>query len=331
MSDLSFVRYAMLIAKGGANAEMDAVIAKAMEFYGPESNVVAMIQRAATTTNDIGADAAFRTLGGKSFLEMVARHSLIGKIDAISRFRRMPANIPFLAQTNRPAASWTGEGELVFAGKNTFQKHSLSRRKIAALIVNTNELLEGLGPKFETNVEADLVNPIAHLESDSLINPSNEGLEGKSPASITNGLSELSGTSNPRNDIQTLVSNFQGDLETAVLVMHPSVGVAAGGYFNDTVGARGGECAGLPTVTSSSLEADSNGHLISLVDPAGISLLDEGVDVRISKEGSIKISDEGGMYSLFQNDLTAMIATRYLNWEVVRPGSVLTMRVNWGE
>lgn len=327
MNDFSLVRYAMFLAQADGNTGL--ALAQAMKYYGPNSNVVAMIQRTSSGTQDIGTDAAFRSLGGDPFLEMVARRSLLGKINAISRFRKAAPNVSFLAQTARPVASWTGEGENVYATKNTFQPHKLSRLKIAALVVNTEELLSGLGPTFESAVANDLVVPIAHLESDSLFNPSNEGIPEKSPASLTYGLSELSGTSSPREDIQTLVENFQGDLDTAVLVMDPTIAVIAGGYFNDSLGARGGECAGIPTLTSSSLESDSDGHLITLVDPSGIAMLDEGVDIRTSTAASIKISDEEGMYSLFQNSLKGMIATRYLNWETVRPGSVLSMRVGW--
>ncbi|MCY1497742.1 hypothetical protein D9M68_317130 [compost metagenome] len=93
---------------------------------------------------------------------------------------------------------------------------------------------------------------------------------------------------------------------------------------------RGGDFFGVPVVTSDSVPVDSNGAVVALIDPAGILLTDEGVQIKHSNLSTIGISGEQYL-SLWQNNLTAALAERFLNWEVARAGSIAWLSgVQWG-
>lgn len=253
----------------------------------------------------------------------------------------IPAETRVLAQTERPAAHWTGQGQPKVATHTAFEQKRLDSKKITALLVLTNELLQGQGAAFESAVSNDLVNPIAALEGISFLDPANAG-GAESPASITNGVTPVPSSGNDadavRADIRALFAAFGGSLETAVIAMHPETALelsmmqATLGETSLTV--RGGELFGVPVVTSDSVPKDSNGALVALIDPAGIILTDEGVDIQQSTIATIQMDDGqggSGYLSLWQNNLTSALAERFLNWEAVRSGSIAWLSgVQWG-
>lgn len=323
-----------------ANRDRQIALTSSRKLYGHSSAVVRLLEKAVVTTGDLHADPDFRS-AGRSFIELVQTRSLIGKINAVSPFRMIPAETRVLAQTERPAAHWTGQGQPKVATHTAFEQKRLDSKKITALLVLTNELLQGQGAAFESAVSNDLVNPIAALEGISFLDPANAGGT-ESPASITNGVTPVSSSGNDadavRADIRALFAAFGGSLETAVIAMHPETALelsmmqATLGETSLTV--RGGELFGVPVVTSDSVPKDSSGALVALIDPAGIILTDEGVDIQQSTIATIQMDDGqggSGYLSLWQNNLTSALAERFLNWEAVRAGSVAWLSdVQWG-
>ncbi|MGU1371682.1 phage major capsid protein [Pseudomonas aeruginosa] len=323
-----------------ANRDRQSALTISRSLYGHSSAVVRLLEKAVVTTSDLHADPDFRS-AGRAFIELVQTRSLIGKINSISPFRAIPAETRVLAQTERPAAYWTAQGQPKVATHTAFEQKRLDSKKVTALLVLTNELLQGQGAAFESAVSNDLVNPIAALEGVSFLDPTNSG-NAESPASITSGVTPIPSSGSDadavRTDIRALFASFGGSLETAVIAMHPesalelSMMQASLGETSLTV--RGGEMFGIPVVTSNSVPKDSNGALVALIDPAGILLTDEGVDIKQSTIATIQTDDgQGGTgyLSLWQNDLTSALAERFLNWEAVRAGSVSWLSgVQWG-
>lgn len=339
MRDLVLAQYVKaLLSADGRPAE---ALALSKSLYGYSNPAVRFFEKSTVGTGDLNADPDFRS-AGRAFIELVQIRSLIGKINAISPFRSVPAHTRILAQTDRPVAYWTSEGAQKLASHTAFEQKSLDTKKITGLLVLTKELLTGQGAAFESAVSNDLVNPIAALEGFSFLDPSNGGIPNQSPASVTNGVvavpSSGSDADAVRADIRALFAAFDGSLETAVMAMHPDTALslslmqASLGETGLTV--RGGDLFGVPVVTSDSVPVDSNGAVVALVDPAGILLTDEGVQFRHSTLSTIGIAavPEGTQYlSLWQNNLTAALAERFLNWEVARPGSVAWLSgVQWG-
>jgi len=315
-------------ALGSVDGGIDEAVNHVRNFHGPQSSVFLYLEKSSTGTSDLGADADFKYSPLYPSVQQIKRYSLPGKINAISPFRQAFQDVPVLRQNSRPVTAYVAESGLIPVEKSTFDQLKIPGKKIAGLMVFPKELLMAVGETFEQSVTSDIVNPMAYLESQIFIDPDNAGITDKVPASVTYDTAPLSSTGSARGDIQRLVDNFQGDIEKAVLVMHPATGVKAGAYFNDTVGARGGDCAGIPTVTSNALPFDSNGSLISLIDPSGILMMDDGISITKSTAASIEFTT-GEFYSLFQNDLVGIIITRNLTWEVARAGSVLSIAPTW--
>ncbi|TLX69838.1 phage major capsid protein [Pseudomonas nicosulfuronedens] len=339
MRELALAHYVKAMLAAGGNPR--EAYSQASEKYGHSNTVVRFLEKGAVGTWDLNADPDFRS-AGRAFIEMVQVRSLIGRINAVSPFRAVPLKTRVLAQTERPVAYWTAEGNKKIASNTAFEQKYLDSMKITGLLVLTDELLQGQGAAFESAVSNDLVNPIASLEGITFLDPSNVGIPGQSPASVTNGVAPVpsSGTDAAavREDIRALFAAFDGSLETAVLAMHPdtalSLSLMQAPLGQTTLTVRGGELFGVPVVTSDSVPMDSSGSLVALIDPAGILLSDTGVNINHSRIASLEVDgDSNGpqFLSLWQNNLTAALAERFVNWEVARAGSVAWLSgVQWG-
>lgn len=338
MREFVLSQFVKAILSNGGNREAALSISRSL--YGHSNAAVRLLEKAAVGTSDLHADPDFRS-AGRAFIELVQIRSLIGKINAISPFRSIPAETRVLAQTERPVAYWTGQGQAAVATHTAFEQKRLDSKKITGLLVLTKELLDGQGAAFESAVSNDLVNPIAALEGLTLLDPANSGSV-ESPASITNGVAPVPSSGNDaaavRADVRALFAAFEGSLETAVIAMHPETALELSmmqtSLGESSLTVRGGELFGVPVVTSDAVPVDSSGALVALMDPAGILLTDEGVDITQSHITNIQVSDgEGGAQylSLWQNNLVAAMAERFLSWEVARAGSVAWLSgVQWG-
>lgn len=323
MRELVLAQYIKCLAIAGGRTISAISVAKSQ--FGENSPVARLLEKSYLTVGDLGADPDYRS-AGRAFIELVRSRSLLGKIQALSGFRKVPANTKLMVQNEAPVAYWTAEGQPVPITHTGFDQVQLAPMKIMALIAMTQELLQGQGADFESAIGRDLVKPVATLEGMSFIDPANAGIPGESPASITHGVAALTGSSDPKADMKLLIDNFSGDLETAVLVCTPTDGLALynAGYL--AAGARGGEVGGLPLATSSSVPVDSSGSLVALIDPAQIMLLDDGVNLAMSEQATVQTGEDTNgdpeFISFWQQNLAGILATRRLNWKAVRPGAV---------
>ncbi len=307
----------LLHAKAMTGGDPVNALAYAKAQFGPGNPVVELLQKEVMGTGDLGDDADFLA-AGRGFMELVRPRSLIGKIAAVSAFRRVSFNTPMLKQTSRPTAVWTAEGQMIPVTDTSFETDTLASTKIAGIIPMTSELLKGAGANFESTMSRDLSRSVAELESLSFILPSNAGTLGESPASVTNGVTPVAGTFTTAADgLTALLDAFNGDLETAVLVGSPGMGISLHSAGYEGAGAKGGEVLGIPFVTSSTVP---DGFL-ALIDPAGILLADEGVMLDLSGHATLTM-ESGEVVSLWQQNLSAIKATRIVNWKISREGSV---------
>lgn len=338
MREIALSSYVKALLAGDGSRSQALSIVKAANV---SSAGIRLLEKSIVTTSDLNADPDFRS-AGRAFIEMVKIRSLIGKINSISQFRIVPTKTRVLAQTERPAAYWTSEGGQSLATHTAFTPKVLDSKKITGLLILTKELVMGQGPAFEAAVSNDLINPIAALEGITFLEPTNTGIPGESPAAVTYGVAPVPSSGSEavavRTDIKALFAAFGGSLESAVLVMHPETALSLSlmqavlGESGLTV--RGGDLFGVPVVTSDSVPLDSSGAIVALIDPAGILLSDDGVDIQHSDAATVFLTgDSNGpeVLSLWQNNLVAAQARRYLNWEVARPGAVAWLSgVQWG-
>lgn len=307
----------LLQAKAVAGGDPVNAVGYAKAQFGPGNAVVSLLEKEVMATGDLGSDPDFLA-AGRGFVELIRSRSLIGKIAAASPFRRVPFETRTLRQTGTPVAAWTSEGERIPVTDSNFDSTKLSHAKIAGIIPMTSELLKGAGANFESAMSRDLIRAVAELESLSFILPSNAGTPGESPASVTNGVTPLAGAfTDPQAGLLALLEAFQGDLETAVLVAAPMLGIGLHRAGYEGAGAMGGDVLGIPLVTSSVVPEG----FLALIDPAGILLADDGVLLDLSGQSTLTLEDDS-VVSLWQMNLAAIKAVRLVNWLTARDGSV---------
>ena len=289
--------------------------------WGPNSRVAAILQKGMLSTVNVANDPDLRA-ASNGFLSLVRSRSLIGKIAAVSGFAKVPFETPTLIQKTPLGAAWTGETRVIALATSSFDTTTLPRKKIATIVPQTNELLKGAGADFESALSRDLVATVADLEGSAFITASNVETE-DNPAAVTAGITPTVGTTDPRADVKALLESFTGDIENAVIVTRPEAGLTLynAGFLGS--GVKGGDVAGVPHVTSKTVAAGT----VALIDPSHIMLADDGVVLDLSDE-SMVIDENGKPLSLWQFNLTAVRAIRYLNWKAL-PGAVSVLSATW--
>jgi HK97 family phage major capsid protein len=335
-----FVRKAIAVGAAESSRQAADIAAKR---YGFGSKPVAEIKAAVAA--GVTTDSDFSALAGGSesaheFLEVVRELSLLGRLQNL---RRIPSGVPVNVQTGGSSAYWVGQHGATPVSRAAFERKSKRSLRIAAISVFSNELFASASPEAEDLFRRDLIRAAVELEDLSFIDPSNAGISGTSPASITYGVTPIASTGDVADDIDAAITAFTGSLLRASWICHPrlaaQIGIRAGGAgVGCDVGARGGSLAGLPVLTSESVPSGSDGRLLILVDAGSIIYLDEGIEVTRSGEVLIEMSDtptgDGGSppvaasstpVSLFQTDSTALKMVRHLNFERVRDGAVVVV------
>lgn len=264
-----------------------------------------------------------------AFFAVVRERSLIGRL----AFRRVPLRTRLIGAASGASAAWVGEGQAVPVSSAVYNESALPGRKVSALIVLTQELMRSADPAAESFIREDMVSAVVEAIDATLLDPANNGVADIKPASITNGITPIASTGDGLQDVRNLINDFEGDLETAVLVGSPQTFAA----LHDPVvlpglGVRGGQALGIPAVASKAA-----GNTLALIDPAGIALGQGTVDIRTSQHGTIEMESEptqdgttptaASQVSLWQNNAAAIMAEAVVNWETVRPSVSLISAV----
>ena len=258
------------------------------------------------------------------FFEAVRERSIIGRI---AGWRHVPLRTRLIRATSGFTAAWVGEAEPVSLSASAFTEDNLPSRKVSSLVVVTNEMLESTDPQVEVLIRNDLAGAVAAAVDQTLLDPTNAGVAGVMPASLSNGLTATtaSATSSAQT-IRNLIADFPGELSRAVLIASP---VTLANLYDanelPSIGVRGGNAVGIPIFAS-----EQAGDYVTLIDPDGIAMGAGTTDLRTSREATIEMLDGSlvqdpstgtgaAMVSLFQTNAAAIMATQFVNWEVVRP------------
>lgn len=297
------------------------------------SKAANFLERGLISTGSVtGADADF-DIAQHDFLALVAKRSIIGKINAVRPLRRTQFHQRELIQTERSKAAWVGEGKAIPTTGGKFAIKTLEPAKIGALLPITREVA---GSRFEDGLERDLTRAIATAESTGFIDPGNAGNEFE-PASVTYNAPTIPSSGNTANDVRAdiaaLFNLYQGDTDSAVIVMHSRDAVQLGlmqsvlGQANITL--DGGDLFGIPLVTSDYVPTDSSGTSVTMLDADQVLFADEGLAIDTSEVAAIEVDD--GIWNAFQQNLAVLRAIRRVNWERVRDNAVAVLTgVNWG-
>lgn len=347
---IAFARYAMTLGAARGNIMQAAEMANSNERWKVETPEVVQVLRAAVaagTTSDAvwaGPLVVYQNLQSE-FVEYLRPLTIIGRIPGL---RMVPFKIKIPRQTGAAAVNWVGEGRAKPLTSMAFDTISMDFAKIAGIIPLTEELVRFSNPSAEMLVRNELAAAIIQFMDSQFVDPA-KAANDVSPASITNGVTPVpaSGTTGAalRTDIRTLMGQFlttNSQMTSAVWLMTQQTALSIGLMQNSLgqtefpgVGMSGGTFLGVPVVTSENIPptggSAANGYPIILVNAGDILLADDGqVTLDASREASLQMdsapdsppSASTTMISLWQQNMIAIKAERYINWAKRRATSV---------
>jgi hypothetical protein len=319
-----FVR--ALIATALADAP-SAALAYAQQRWGERSGASQIVKTALDALGTNTTDAISDQAAASEFFSVVAQSSIIGKLSGL---RRVPLRVRTLTALGA-TASWVGEGQAKPMTSLSFSAGSLDPKRVVGLTVCTNELLRDGSLAAESTIRADLIRAVTEALDEAFVASATLP---DAPTSITASAPAIPATADPNEDLVDLVGVFDGDLSASYLITDPTTAISLSGADRPRAGARGGDIAGIPLITSRSCPAGS----IILVDPAGIAVGEGPAVGRVSRQASILMDTAPGMasvqagspsgpvsaqlVSMFQSNSVALLVERAIAWQVVRSDAV---------
>lgn len=274
------------------------------------------------------------------FVDFLRPQTIIGQfgVGNIPSLRDVPFNVRIPVQTSGGAAQWVGQGKAKPLTKFDFSNITFGFSKVAAISVLTEELIRFSNPKADVLVRNSLAESvIARLDTD-FVDPTKAEVSGISPASITNGATNIPSTGDPDADSTAAFEVFiNANLQPtgAVWLMSSSTALAISKRKN-ALGQKeypdmtmfGGTFEGLPAIVSQYV-----GNQLILMNAPDIYLADEGgVAVDMSTEASLEMESEPTgdsvtptpveLVSMWQTNSVAIRAERWINWKRRRTAAV---------
>lgn len=295
------------------------------------------------------------------FVEFLRPQTILGRIQGLTR---TPFNVRIAGQTSGATGYWVGQGQSKPLTRFNFNSQTLGWAKTAALIVITDELARFSSPSAEERVRNEIVAALRERIDIDFTDPAKAAVANVSPASVTNGITNLNDTgatlANTITDIQQFFNAMIANninLAECVWIMPTSVALqlslmrdSLGQTAFPTVTINGGTWQGLPVIASQYLvfgHTPANNKVILLHAPS-IALADDGgFTVDVSREASLEMDDQpvmasssaagtpsgptgSAMVSMFQTNSIAIRAERYINWARLRNAGVVWMDdVRW--
>ncbi|WP_202444516.1 phage major capsid protein [Schauerella aestuarii] len=279
------------------------------------------------------------------FIDFLRPQTIVGRIPNL---RQVPFNISMPRQTSGGAAYWVGEGQAKPLTSLAFDQVTLRWTKLATIAVISDELARFSQPSAETILRDQLAAAVIQQMDADFVNPANAGTANVKPASITNGVTAVpssgSGEASVNADIQAVFAPFiAANLAPTNAVWIMSATNALGlSLMKNALGQRsfpdvnmaGGTFWGMPVIVSEAV-----GNIVILANAQDILLADDGqVSIDASREASLQMDSAPDspptattvMVSLWQNNLLAIRAERYVNWLKARPAAVQYLSgVSW--
>lgn len=361
----AFARYVGAMASARGNRTEAAEFAKRWKESTPEvENILRMpvdvIEKTAvsagTTTDTTWASplVQYQDMAAE-FIEFLRPQTVIGKING---FRRVPFKVRVPRQTGGATVNWVGESKVKPLTSLAFDSVTLDFAKVAGIIPLSEELVRFSSPAADELVRADLASAIAQfLDHDFL--DSSKASNDVSPASITYGVSGVTATGTTaaafRLDVKTMLGNFLTsniDVTTGHWIMTPTQALALSLMQNALgqpefpgITMAGGKLLGFPVVTTTNLVATTgsptDGYPIIFAVAGEIMLADDGaVNIDMSREASLQMETAPDspatasttLVSLWQHNMIAIKAERYMRWVARRSGAVgMIVQANYSE
>ncbi len=337
----AFTRYVMALTRSKGNAFEATEYAKRWTDTPEVSQVLKAASSAGSTTD---ADWASKLVSyqdmASEFIDLLRPMTILGKFGqaGIPSLRRVPFNIRMATQTTGGTYGWVGQGAPKPVGELTIGEVTLKWAKAAGIIVVTDELMRMSNPSVEAVVRNDMLRGMAQFSDSQFIDPSIAAVADVSPASVLNGVAPVPSTGTDadalRLDIGTLWNGFfSANLAptTGVWIMSNRQAMRIS-LMRNALGQKefpdmtplGGILEGFPVITSEAVPDGSDGGIIAFVNADDIFFSDDGpVTIDASREASLQMNTTPDnpatastvMVSLWQNNMIALRAERYMNWK----------------
>ena len=248
-----------------------------------------------------------------AFVTLARSASLLARIP---KLRKQPFHTPVPVEAQGANYHWVQQGAPKPVSRFTFESIRLERRKAVGIIVVTDELLTLSAAGTDVALRDLLVAGVTQFTDRQFVDPAVAEVANVNPASITNGTTAIASTGDLATDVGTLVDSFFADrpgADDAVLLM-------TSGTKAQLVGTNGGSSVfGLPTVVSGALQG-----LVVILDPRGVVVADDGVDVETTRDASVELTDAPTaptaattLVPLWQYNLAGIKVERFVNWQAV--------------
>lgn len=346
---IGFARLVKCLARARGDMMNASQYAKAM--YPSDDKLHAELKAAvaAGTTTDAnwGGPLVYSETYAAEFIEFLRPQTILGRFGqgGVPSLTNVPFNIRVVGQSSGASGYWVGQGAPKPLTRFNLNAVPLSFAKIAAIAVLTDELIKFASPSADQLARTELANAIRERSDIDFIDPAKAAVSNVSPASITNGVTPIaaSGTDEDalRQDIRALWAQFLAanlSPTDAVYIMSTSTALALSLMVNPlgqpafpTMTMNGGTLLGVPVIASEYVPTDTAGGLIILVKASDIMLADDGqVTIDASREASLQMDDAPTnppvaatvLVSMFQHNMTALRAERYINWAKARADAV---------
>jgi HK97 family phage prohead protease/HK97 family phage major capsid protein len=313
----------------------------------------------ATTTHATWASPLVYNQTIADFVEYLRPKTLIGQFGQgnIPALNRVPFNMRQVTESAAMTANWVGQGLPKPLTKAGYTAATLGPCKVAAITVDTEELLRFAnqpGLSAETAMRDGLTRAVVAKIDTSLVNPALAAVSNVNPASLTYGVTPIISSGNTADNLRAdILSIFDSmiaanlDPRSFVLMTTPTVALSISLMVNSlgtpefpNMTINGGTVQGIPVLVSNYLALAGYGNMLVGVVASEINLADDGqVTVDLSREASLEFTDaptQSGttgvsLISLWQNNLVAFRAERFINWGLRRSGVVAWVQsVNYG-
>lgn len=294
----------------------------------PEQVQSALQQKAVigTTTDPNFASALvdYQNLTGE-FIELLRGKTVVDRL--ASRMRQVPFNIKMPSQTGASAVNWVGETKTKPVTNPTFGSMTLSKSKIAGIVLLSDELVRFSNPKADTLVRDDLVKSTAEFIDDQFFDP-DKAESDDSPASVLNGVAATPSTGETAEayeaDLFALLQSLtdQGISISGATWVMSETRAAKLSMMRDALGRKyfeGMNLQGQSYLMTLPVEISAAAEdKIALVLPSEILLADDGsMDFSVSSEATINLGTdaEPNWINLYQNNLMAIRGERFIRWK----------------
>lgn len=294
----------------------------------PEQVQSALQQKAVigTTTDPNFASALvdYQNLTGE-FIELLRGKTVVDRL--ASRMRQVPFNIKMPSQTGASAVNWVGETKTKPVTNPTFGSMTLSKSKIAGIVLLSDELVRFSNPKADTLVRDDLVKSTAEFIDDQFFDP-DKAESDDSPASVLNGVAATPSTGETAEayeaDLFALLQSLtdQGISISGATWVMSETRAAKLSMMRDALGRKyfeGMNLQGQSYLMTLPVEISAAAEdKIALVLPSEILLADDGsMDFSVSSEATINLGTDAApnWINLYQNNLMAIRGERFIRWK----------------